>query len=320
MGITFKIKQKGLFKRNRKPMPFDVLLGDKLQYGTYGRGRLENEHSDDRLTAVLPHAWGRGIWVWLKEDNKGLTIGLPTPCHKAEVDELFEMVLRVAQYWRCTITVEGNKGRYSLSEIPADIKVAHAYNQSTLQSWIDAILEEPYLEDDEPNIITFIGGRHTVGFGPEEAEDCQDGILDFSEWLHEIQDTNAYYCYPDFYEWTKGCIDAEYLLVPGVDALLPYKPFALNYDIFAKTNEQAHADRWSICFAEAGGDDYNEIGKLPYDVFLEVVRQEKLIDHHDAHCFMLPRLTREDIDLILDRGHAILEKRKNNNSEDSQED
>ena len=129
MGITFKIKQKGLFKRNRKPMPFDILLGDKLQYGTYGRGRLENEHSDDRLTAVLPHAWGRGIWVWLQEDNKGLTIGLPTPCHKAEVDELFEMVLRVAQYWRCTITVEGNKGRYSLSEIPADIKVAHAYNQ-----------------------------------------------------------------------------------------------------------------------------------------------------------------------------------------------
>lgn len=318
MSIIFRIKQKGLFKRNRKPIPFDILLGEKLLYGTYGRGRLENEHSDDRLTAVLPNAWGRGIWVWLKKDNKGLSIMLPTPCHDAEVDELFEMVLRVAQYWRCSITVEGNKGRYSLSEIPNDIKVAHAYNKSILQSWIDSIMEEPYLEDDEPNIITFAGGRHTVGFGPEEAEDCQDGILDFSEWLHQIQDTNAYYCYPDFYEWTKGCIDAEYLLIPGVDFLLPYKPFALNYDTFVKTNEQAHADRWSICFAHPShsDDDYNEIGKLPYDVFLDVLEQENLTDQHDAHCFLLHKLTEEDIIRILDCGKQIMESRE---SEDSEE-
>ena len=318
MSIIFRIKQKGLFKRNRKPIPFDVILGDKLQYGTYGRGRLENEHSDDRLTAVLPNAWGRGIWVWLKKDNKGLSIMLPTPCHDAEVDELFEMVLRVAQYWRCSITVEGNKGRYSLSEIPNDIKVAHAYNKSILQSWIDSIMKEPYLEDDEPNIITFAGGRHTVGFGPEEAEDCQDGILDFSEWLHQIQDTNAYYCYPDFYEWTKGCIDAEYLLIPGVEFLLPYKPFALNYDTFVKTNEQAHADRWSICFAHHShsDDDYNEIGKLPYDVFLDVLEQENLTDQHDAHCFLLHKLTEEDIIRILDCGKQIMENRE---SEDSEE-
>lgn len=318
MSIIFRIKQKGLFKRNRKPIPFDVILGDKLQYGTYGRGRLENEHSDDRLTAVLPNAWGRGIWVWLKKDNKGLSIMLPTPCHDAEVDELFEMVLRVAQYWRCSVFVDGNKGRYSLSEIPNDIKVAHAYNKSILQSWIDSILEEPYLEDDEPNIITFAGGRHTVGFGPEEAEDCQDGILDFSEWLHEMQDTSAYYCYPDFYEWTKGCIDAEYLLIPGVDFLLPYKPFALNYDTFVKTNEQAHADRWSICFAHPShsDDDYNEIGKLPYDVFLDVLEQENLTDQHDAHCFLLHKLTEEDIIRILDCGKQIMESRE---SEDSEE-
>ena len=318
MSIIFRIKQKGLFKRNRKPIPFDVILGDKLQYGTYGRGRLENEHSDDRLTAVLPNAWGRGIWVWLKKDNKGLSIMLPTPCHDAEVDELFEMVLRVAQYWRCSITVEGNKGRYSLSEIPNDIKVAHAYNKSILQSWIDSIMKEPYLEDDEPNIITFAGGRHTVGFGPEEAEDCQDGILDFSEWLHQIQDTNAYYCYPDFYEWTKGCIDAEYLLIPGVEFLLPYKPFALNYDTFVKTNKQAHADRWSICFAHPShsDDDYNEIGKLPYDVFLDVLEQENLTDQHDAHCFLLHKLTEEDIIRILDCGKQIMENRE---SEDSEE-
>lgn len=318
MSIIFRIKQKGLFKRNRKPIPFDVILGDKLQYGTYGRGRLENEHSDDRLTAVLPHAWGRGIWVWLKKDNRGLTIMLPTPCHDAEVDELFDMVLRVAQYWRCSIFVDDNKGRYSLSEIPNDIKVAHAYNKSILQSWIDSILEEPYLEDDEPNIITFAGGRHTVGFGPEEAEDCQDGILDFSEWLHEIQDTNAYYCYPDFYEWTKGCIDAEYLLIPGVEFLLPYKPFALNYDTFVKTNEQAHADRWSICFAHPShsDDDYNEIGKLPYDVFLEVLEQENLTDQHDAHCFLLHKLTEEDIIRILDCGKQIMESRENEDSEE----
>ena len=319
MSISFKIKQKSLFKRSRKPIPFDVILGDKLQYGTYGRGRLENEHSDDRLTAVLPHAWGRGIWVWLEKDNKGLDIVLPTPCHTAEVDELFEMVLRIAQYWKCTIYVEGNKGRYSLSEIPNDIKVVHAYNESTLQTLIDEILEAPYLEDDEPNIATFAGGRHHVGFGPEEAEDFRDGYLDFSEWLHDVQDTNAYYNYPDFYEWTKGRIDAEYTLVPGVICLMPYKPFALSYDTFVKTGERAHAHTWAVCFSDPE-ENFDEIGKLPYDVFLEVLEQENLIDHHDAHCFMLPSLTRDQIDYILKCGNAILEARENDGCGNDEEE
>lgn len=306
MGIRLIIKRKGLFKRSRKPIPFDIILGEKLQYGTYGRGRLENEHSDDRLTAVLPHAWGRGIWVWLKEDNKELTIALPTPCHEAEVDELFEMVLRIAQYWKCSIFVEGNKGRYSLTEIPNDIKVAHAYNKSTIQRIAKAIMDEPYSENGEPNIFSCIGGLHQVAFGPKEAEKFLENPDNYSEWLHKVQDSDAHYSYPNFYKWAEDNIEGVYDLFPGFSFLLPYQPFALNYDIFKKTGEQAHAHKWSVCFTDV--ETKEEMGQLPYDVFLETLDREDMV-YHDAHCFMLPNLTHDKIKKILECGKAIIEDR-----------
>ena len=313
-GIDFDITQKGLLKKSRKAIPLDILLGDNLQYGTYGKGKLTNEHSDDQLTAILPDALGRGIWVRFKEENKGLRISLPTPCHDRELDELFNMIFRIAQYWNCTILWGADRKKFTLFDLKRIKQSAQIYNKECLIDIVEEILDYPYQDNGEPTVCNFIGGWHHVAFGPKEAEKFIERPTCFSEWLHEVQAAKASYCYPDFYEWTKGCITGQYDLIPGgFSFLLPYTPFALSYDIFKKTGEPAHADTWEVCFTNT--EPMEEMGKLPYDVFLEALAPEDMV-YHDAHCFMLPNLTYDKIQRILENGNAILSSRKENISDE----
>ena len=107
MAIDVIIKA-GLF--HRKPLPFDVIIGDKLFYGNAEDfvQTMDGKVGKKEFIAFLPEHIGRGFQViWYEGESRRVVLRLPLPCCEPEMREFYQTVKRIADFWKGSLTVDG---------------------------------------------------------------------------------------------------------------------------------------------------------------------------------------------------------------------
>ncbi len=107
MAIDVIIKA-GMFRR--VPLPFDVIIGDKLHYGNaedYVQ-TMDGQVGKREFIAYLPEHIGRGFLViWHEGESRRVVLRQTLPCCEPELREFYETVKRIAEFWKGRLIVDG---------------------------------------------------------------------------------------------------------------------------------------------------------------------------------------------------------------------
>jgi len=303
MSIQITLRQKGLLPFWKKTLPFEVILGDQLHYGVYDKLCLKlGKRGDGPFTAYLPNAIGRGIEVeWSETEKQQVTLSLETPCHDAELKELFAMAERIMRYWKCKLFFGGEKK--PVKNISMEMLYANSsrYNREHLYQMIEQVMEE------EVPIADLGCACWPLSMGRREAEYFLEHPTHFSHWLHRAQVMDAYYSYPDFWVKQDGTVEGQYLLVQEAENLLPYDPSAGHWETNKKTGEPMTADEYRIIFFISPNRD--EVVDLPYSVFIRSMDATKAKSYDKRRFWMAP-LSYEELAEIYQKGCEILAQQK----------
>ena len=303
MPLSFTIKQKGLFAAKKKPLPFEVILGDTLTYGSYPKENKDRMKmlsvGATQFVAVVPHAFGRGIWVfWNKEELNKIRLLLPTPCHNEEITELFNILARVSEYWDCTVISSDRNRRIAPKNFEKERMAARKYNRKALHELID-------LTGRVKGGIPLQCAGWPLTVTSEAAGTFLKTPTAFDEWLHTRLSIDAYYSRPDYYRFEDGTVEGEYGLFNDSWLILPYAPFDMPGETFNENGKQVKADRYTMhLFTEKAGDI---IGVLPYDIFLRTLDKAKMHEY-DGNCFLHDPLSSEEIEQIYEDGKKLMEE------------
>ena len=303
MSIQITLRQKGFLPFWKKTLPFEVILGNQLHYGVYDKLCLKlGKWGDGPFTAYLPNAIGRGIEVkWSETEKQQVTLSLETPCHDAELKELFAMVERITTYWKCKLFFGGAKK--PTKDISMEMLYANSsrYNREHLFRIVEQMMEE------EVSIADFSCACWPLSMGRREAEYFLEHPTHFSHWLHRAQVMDVYYSYPDFWKKQDGTTEGQYILVQGIGNLLPYDPAAGHWETDKKTGKPMTADAYHIFFFTSDKED--ELVDLPYDIFIRSMNVEKA-KAYDKRRFLMEPLSYEELAAIYQKGCVILAQQK----------
>lgn len=178
MSVDISIKQKGFFK---KELPLNVILGHHLKYGVLDGLRLEVGVLDENDFIVYnPQHIGRGISVCIdRSKTKNVSLRLLSPTSNEELHDFYECVERIANYWKCTLEVDGTV--MSVAAFKDGFANMCDFNSRTLKNMATEIIDE-----DTGNLTLFsvfwplvIGKNEAVDFIGDNSVDV------FGNWLHE---------------------------------------------------------------------------------------------------------------------------------------
>lgn len=198
MEITFCITQTSFFK---KKISYDIIIGDKLEYGVYGTDiypfciyQLDCfSMPKDMCVAFIKQNYGRGINLyWGKYDrSKFLNIMLALPALEDEILELFKMVKRISDYWKCEIKLDGKDIK------PEDIneEMIEEYfekNDEALEDLCNEVISNSS-KCEEIECLTY-----PLVIGEEEAKKFIDSSEEYFKWLNDKQGIGWFYVTPIF--------------------------------------------------------------------------------------------------------------------------
>lgn len=298
MSITITIRQKGFFSFFQKTLPFEVILGERLHYGIYDKLCLKiGKRENGPFTAFLPNAVGRGIEVtWSEQEKKQVKLCLETPCHEAELQELFRMIDRIRDYWKCKLYVGDEKRPIEPAALKMQYINACRYNRDHLNALVDK-----YLEDEEA-AVDLGCACWPLTMGQKELRYFAEHPDHFGHWLHRAQVMDAYFSYPDFWVKQDGTMEGQYLLVEEAENLLPYDPAAGHWETDKKTGKPMVADVYKIFFFISPNRD--EIVDLPYSVFIRSMDVSKA-KAYDKRRFWMAPLSFEELAEIYRKGREL---------------
>ncbi len=225
MSIDITILQKGFSK---KTLPLEVILGDQLQYGAFDGLRLDpGELGDGELIVYHPEHIARGICItWNANEKKKITLRSLSPSTSHELRDLYDLVGRITDYWKCTLIVDGTK--LSPAKFQAGFDNMVAFNQRYTQHMIEEMLKGTHDQ------FTFFCAKWPLTIGKQEAELFASDPSAFTAWLHERQSMDVYFAAPGFEMTDEGEILGNYALTETVPTIFPKKP----YVPFGYTNPQ----------------------------------------------------------------------------------
>jgi len=229
-------------------------------------------------------------------EKKEIKLSVETPCHEAEIQELFEMIDRIRSYWNCRIYVSDEKKPTD----PSGLKMCHVnasrYNRDHLSGLI-----YKYLEDEEA-VVDLGCACWPLSMGQKELKYFAEHPGHFDHWLHRAQVMDAYFSYPDFWVKQDGTLEGQYLLVEEAENLLPYDPAAGHWETDKKTGNPMVADEYRIFFFISPSRD--EIVDLPYSVFIRSMDASKA-KAYDKRRFWMAPLSYEELAEIYRKGQEI---------------
>ena len=277
MSIDIIIRQKGIFK---KPLPLSVILGDRLACGVYEAGfRLDPgkwQSGDGEILVYDPHHKGRGFSViWTPTQKKKVVLRALHPTCAEELKAFYATVARIADYWRCSLEVDGNP--MSPADFGTGLPDMLEANDRYLGMFIEECLDkEPY------EAMTLFSALWPLELGAKEAamlKNAPEGAAArFAGWLHEMQSVDAYYAVAGYGEEADGII-GRFAFTEDCDSLFPVKP-AVPFGVTGADGQPLAVSRYEV--AVFSTTTQSVIGTIPYDAFIPSLSPDK-VSYYDAN-------------------------------------
>ena len=252
MSIDVSIKQKGLWK---KVMPFEVILGEELAFGSTDGMRLIPDQLDGEIILYNPQSIGRGITlVWNENEKNEIQLRLLNPTTEEEMRSFFNCLRRITTYWKCTMTIDN---------IEEDVE-EYLNQEEDLISFNNRIVKEvsEKIVHGESRSFTLMSTMWPLVIGKDEADQFVLNPHLFSTWMHERQNHDYYYAKPQFFKTEKG-IKGIYALTEDCPSIFPEKPWVPLGVKNPETGKELECDFFEIALYSTTYD--KTIGMIPYD-------------------------------------------------------
>ena len=315
MAIEITITQKGLVKR---ALPFEVIVADQLKWGAFDGFRLEvGAINDNEFIAYNENHIGRGFSVdWKQGEKQQVYLRLPIPSHDAEIDDFYDTILRIADFWKnCEINQDGTV--ISLADLPAERSRMKEFNLRIINDFANDQKRPTHDETGDvyfdldasgnrtgeatmvphENDIIFYSAMWPLILGVKEKAlftNATDATA-FQKFLHEKQSLDAYYAKPQFYhDQDTSEIFGNFALTENCVSIFPLKPTAPWWMTDAQTGEALKVDRWSISLYSATKEAV--IGNMSYEEFLERVPHT---EYYDAGQLLINEISLTEMEALL---------------------
>lgn len=285
MAIDVTIRA-GLF--SRKPLPLDVIIGTKLEYGNTEAyvQTMPGELGRNEFIAYLPDQIGRGFQViWHEGENRRVVLRQPLPCCMEELREFYRTVERIVCFWKGSLNVDGKAT--SLKAFLNTLEECLKFNEQAIR-------------DLGKDILDAFEGRYEI-YGavwplrPGHAEGRMFMLTpeSYDQWLHEKQVIDACY-WPVAYavkEDGKSGIALAGFDPIDVPCIYPNKVPPDGFSIpDSRTGHRVPVTEWMIIVK----DDTGVICEIPYDEFREKLPANK-VSRYDSDKILIQPMTGEEL-------------------------
>lgn len=277
MSIDVTIRQKGFWK---KELPFKVILGNNLSYGTYDGLRLEiGVLKGDEFVAYNRNQIGRGFSVLYHQGrHPEIRLRLLSPTSVQELYDFYQCIGRIVNCWKCTLEVDGEE--MAPSDFQKGLPQMRRFNESALRHMAAEILRE------ERGNTTLFSALWPLVIGKPEAEIFKEGgVAAFEEWLHQKQALDAYYAKPHFFD-ENGQIVGRYIITENTLSIFPLKGQVPFGTVNTNTNEPLRCDNYQMYLYSISKDEM--IGNLPYEDFFQYINQNRVSRYDAGHVLIAP--------------------------------
>lgn len=282
------ILEAGLF--HHVPLPFDVIIGDKLAYGDAEKyvQTMTGEIGEKEFIAYLPEQIGRGFQVfWHEGEARRVVLRLPLPCCEPEMREFYQTVQRIAEFWKARLIVDGK--RTSLKAFMATLEENVRFNADTIREVGKKIVSETGCT------VEILGAMWPLRPGVEEGRMFMLDPDSFAEWLHEKQAIDACY-WPLVYaapdnESVEGWVNFGPLGVPGIYRNhTPPSGFTTPHPV---TGRHVPVVAWRVMIS----DDDDPICQLSYEAFRAKLPADK-VHRYDRDMILIEPMSSEELRAI----------------------
>ncbi len=290
MSVDITIRQKGLLK---KTLPLTVILGEKLQYGAFDGVALEvGKLAENEFVAFHPEHIARGISVvWNEKEKNEVSLRLLNFTSDAEINDLYQMVGRIASHWNCTIEVDGNA--VTAEEFQAGQQDMIDFNRRVAKEFLTRSITAK--ENEDANYTIFCAMWPLV-IGPEEAQRFLNDFESFAVWLHDKQKLDAYYANPHFYKTETGII-GMYALTEDTRSIFPVKPYVPLGINNPETGKMLECNNYVVMLYSL--TENAVIGQIPvYEKFLDALPSQK-VSRYDGNNILIEGLTHAEMKSML---------------------
>ena len=291
MSVDIEITQKGLFK---KALGYNTIIGD-LGYGLYESNRLtEGKIGDDEFIVYDKKHIGRGISVVCKNGEKEkVSLRMLSPTCEEEIDVLYDIVERIASAWKgCLVTQDDEKID------PNDLADLRTHMKEFNKGFLKTLLEK---ESEPGSVLAIFSAMWQIDMGQEDKAEllsADDPMKAYGEWLHRLQEIDAYYAMPKFYGMENGEIMGMYFITEDTVSIVPIKPSVPFGVEDSQTGKPIEVSQWLVSFYSITNDDI--AGRLPYEKFIEYILPKS--KRYDGSRIIIDGISQEEMNIILNSG------------------
>lgn len=288
MSVDIEITQKGLFK---KALDYNTIIGN-LGYGLYESNRLtEGKIGDDEFIVYDKKRIGRGISVVCRKNEKEkVSLKMLSPTCEEEIDVLYDIVERIASVWKgCMVTQDEEKiDPQNLADLRTQMK---EFNKGFLKT----LLEK---ESEPGSVLALFSAMWQLDMGEEDKAEilsASDPVKEYGEWLHKLQEIDAYYAVPTFYGMENGEIVGMYFITEDTVSTVPVKPSVPFGVQDSQTGKPIEVSQWLVSFYSITNNDI--AGRIPYEKFIEYVLPKSR--RFDGSRIIIDGIKQDEMDTIL---------------------
>lgn len=277
MSMDVTVRQKGFFK---KDLPLEVILGNRLSYGTSDGLRLEpGVIKGNEFIAYNSAHIGRGFSVIYDKANPNeIVLRLLHPTSNEELHDFYQCVGRIVNHWKCELEVDGETA--APPDFQRGLSQMREFNAQVLRK-----MAEEIGSGASGNLTLFSAFWPLVIGKPEAALFKEEGVGAFRDWMHKKQSIDAYYAKPRFF-MAGNAVVGRYVITENTRSIFPLEGCVPFGAVRAKTNEPLTCDHYEMCFYSTTRNA--GIGEMPYELFFERVNDEEIRRYDAGHVVVKP--------------------------------
>ena len=240
-----------------KMIPIQEIAGQfGLQYGVSDRNYcLEIGEVGDHMILYDPQKIGRGIEV--SYEGTTLLLKMPLPTTKHEIKLFYDMIVKIC--------IQNHVKEFIRDDEKMLLINAYNYLNMDIQITIDTIkqFDEKLKRKEQEGLFVF-GALYPIYLGIDQFNEINGSIDNFENFLHRLQEMDAYYANPRFYQRQDGTVFGIYTIGDGIVSIVPTEAYAP----FQQIDE---LDSWYVIIPEHNA--------IPYEDFIKHIEKIQVYDN-----------------------------------------
>lgn len=276
-------------------------IGQLSQYDVDEDDESYEEYLDTKIDEIeflllgQEGASARGFEFSFDADSNCYCIRAFSPCSTGDFGVIFNFIRDLGNFLRNATVTTDYDDEYTINNIEEYPYYEH------IMAGLEQSME--VFKRTSQHTIEVYGIHRPVSFDEKmftEIMESDDPVEQFSEFITDIQNIDAFTANQNFFQAKDGSIIGAYSITETVTTVLPYEPRVGYQYARMVRNEDV---RWEISLVGIDGDpddndSYNVIGRMLYSDFIANLPKDKykLID---ANQILVEALSREDMEEIL---------------------